>query len=232
MTVLLPEHLAFILDGNRRWAKENNLPSLIGHKKGYERAKSLVDFFINRNIKYVTYFLFSSENWNRSTDEVSYLMDLFRNFFKDSISYFQEKNIRLIAIGNLEKLPNDLYKKVKEIEEATKEHNGLTLIAAISYSGRDDIVRATKKIAKKIQNKEMALEDINEDSFALNLDTKGIPYPDILIRTSERRISNFLLWQCAYSELFFVDKYWPDFSENDLDRILDEFLNRNRRYGR
>lgn len=232
MSLSQPEHLAFILDGNRRWAKENKLPSLMGHKRGYERARELVDAFIRHNIKYVTYFLFSSENWNRSTEEISYLMDLFRDFFKDSISYFREKNIRVIAIGNLTRLPEDLYAKIRKIEEETKNNDGLTLVAAISYSGKDEIVRATKKIAQKVADREIDIDDIDEDLFSKYLDTSGIPYPDALIRTSEQRISNFLLWECAYSEIFFIDKYWPDFSEADLKKVLEEFSKRNRRYGR
>lgn len=233
MTVTFPpEHIAFIPDGNRRWAKKNKLPSLVGHRKGYERAKSLVDALIKHNIKYVTYFFFSSENWNRSSEEVTYLMNLFRDFFDGSINYFCERNIRVFTIGNLEKLPNDLREKVRTIEKETKNNNGLMLIPAISYSGRDEILRASRKIAHAVAAGKFDIEKIDEDSFSNYLDTAGIPCPDILVRTSEKRISNFLLWQCAYSEIFFVDKYWPEFSEKDLEKILEEFSKRNRRYGR
>ncbi|MBQ7673963.1 MAG: di-trans,poly-cis-decaprenylcistransferase [Alphaproteobacteria bacterium] len=232
MDLSQPAHLAFILDGNRRWAKSNKLPSLMGHKRGYERAKDLVDAFIKHNIKYVSYFLFSSENWNRSAEEITYLMDLFRDFFKNSISYFHEKNVRVISIGNLKKLPQDLQEKIQKIEDETRNNDGLTLIAAISYSGKDEIVRATRKIAEKVASGKIKIDDIDENLFSSYLDTASIPYPDILIRTSEKRISNFLLWQCAYSEIFFIDKYWPDFSEEDLEKVLDEFSKRNRRYGR
>lgn len=243
-----PMHMAFILDGNRRWAKEHKLPSLLGHKKGFEQAKSLLDAFLQRHIKYVTYFVFSSENWNRSAEEVSYLMNLFRDFFDGSIDYFNERGVRLVAIGNLQKLPEDLQEKVAEIEEATKSNASLTLVVAISYSGRDEIVRATRKIAlellekvaegsmtaAEVQQEIAAAASLDEQSFAAHLDTAsaGIPYPDILVRTSEKRISNFMLWQCAYSEIFFIDKYWPDFSPVDLDSVLEEFQKRNRRYGR
>ncbi len=227
-----PKHIAFIPDGNRRWAKENKLPSLVGHKKGYERAKSLVDSLIKHDIKYATFFFFSSENWNRSSEEVSYLMNLFRDFFDGSIDYFCERNVRVIAIGDLKKLPEDLFEKIKTIEENTKHNNGLTLVPAISYSGRDEILRASKKIAGDIASGKIDIDKMDEDLFSNYLDTVGIPYPDILVRTSEERISNFLLWQCAYSEIFFVDKYWPEFSEEDLERILEEFSKRNRRYGR
>lgn len=245
-----PTHIAFILDGNRRWAKEHKLRSLLGHKKGFEQAKSLLSLFVERNIKYITYFVFSLENWNRSANEVSYLMDLFRDFFEGSIDYFNEIGARVLAIGNLRKLPEDLQEKLAAIQEATKGNSILTLVLAISYSGRDEILRATKKIASDIlesaiksfsedpratfsTKKSFALlNSIDESAFAANLDTVGIPDPDILVRTSEKRISNFMLWQCAYSELFFLDKYWPDFCETDLDLILDEFQRRNRRYGR
>lgn len=230
--ILQPKHLAFILDGNRRWAKENKLPPLIGHKRGYERAKSIIDAFIKRDIKYISYFLFSSENWSRTAEEIAYLMNLFRDFFDGAIDYCQKKNVRVISIGNVKKLPSDLFDKIKIIEESTKNNKGLTLIAAISYSGRDEILRASKKIARDFAAGKLNIDECNEDSFSAYLDTAGIPYPDILVRTSEKRISNFLLWQCAYSEIFFVDKYWPDFSEEDLDKILTEFFKRDRRYGK
>ncbi len=226
------EHIAFIPDGNRRWAKENKLPSLVGHKRGYERAKALVDALIKYDIKYATFFFFSSENWNRSSEEVTYLMNLFRDFFDGSIDYFCKRNVRVIAIGDLDKLPTDLLEKVKIIEDSTKNNNGLTFIPAISYSGKDEILRASKKIACDVASGKIDIEKIDENLFSDYLDTAGIPYPDILIRTSEERISNFLLWQCAYSEIFFVDKYWPEFSEEDLEKILEEFSKRNRRYGR
>lgn len=240
-----PMHIAFILDGNRRWAKEHKLPSLLGHKKGFERAKSLLDAFLQRRIGYITYFVFSSENWNRSAEEVSYLMNLFRDFFDGSIDYFNERGVRLVAIGDLRKLPEDLQEKVAEIEEATKTNAALTLVVAVSYSGRDEILRATRKISLELLEKvaegfmtaaearEVAAS-LGEQYFAAHLDTApaGIPYPDILVRTSEKRISNFMLWQCAYSEVFFIDKYWPDFSPVDLDSVLEEFRKRNRRYGR
>lgn len=243
-------HMAFILDGNRRWAKEHKLQSLLGHEEGFDQAKSLLDAFIERQIKFVTYFVFSSENWNRSKEEVSYLMDLFRDFFDGSVDYFNERNVRLVAIGNLKRLPEDLQEKLSTIQEATKNNSTLTLVVAISYSGRDEILRASKKITSKVLKSALesvasgstseaavtsslaAIDALDESAFAANLDTAGIPDPDILVRTSEKRISNFLLWQCAYAELFFLDKYWPDFRAADIDAILEEFQRRNRRYGR
>jgi undecaprenyl diphosphate synthase len=226
------EHIAFILDGNRRWAKENNLPPFMGHKEGYEKAKELAGILAKYGIKYATYYVFSSENWNRSAEEIAYLMEMFRNFFIDASNFFQNNNIRIRAIGNLEKLPRDLWEKIKKIEEETKNNSGLTLIPAVSYSSREEITRATKKIVSDVLSGKININGLTEDTFASYLDTDGIPYPDALIRTSEKRISNFLTWQLAYSEIFFIDKYWPDFSEEDLKNVIVEYSKRNRRYGR
>lgn len=225
-------HIAFILDGNRRWAKENNLPSLMGHKRGYERAKDITLLLSKYDIKYVTYYMFSTENWNRSAEEVSYLMNLFRDFFSVSDRFFNKNNIRIKAIGNFERLPDDICNNIKKLEQETENNTGLTVIPAISYSSRDEIVRAAKKIAIDTLHESINVIDLTEDIFSSYLDTAGIPDPEVLVRTSEQRISNFLLWQIAYTEVFFIDKYWPDFSEDDLKNVLEEFSNRNRRYGR
>lgn len=225
-------HIAFILDGNRRWAKENNLPSLMGHKRGYERAKDMTLSLSKYGIKYVTYYMFSTENWNRSAEEVGYLMDLFRDFFNTSDGFFKKNNMRIKAIGNLDKLPDDIYSKIKKSEQETENNTGLTVIPAISYSSRDEILRATKKIALDALCKKIDPQNITESDISSYLDTAGIPDPDVIVRTSEKRISNFLLWQIAYTEVFFIDKYWPDFSEDDLVKVVEEFSKRNRRYGR
>ncbi len=225
-------HIAFILDGNRRWAKENNLPSLVGHKRGYEQAKDITLLLSKYGVKYVTYYMFSTENWNRSAEEVSYLMNLFRDFFDISDGFFKKNNIHIKAIGNLERLPDDICNKIKKLEQETKSNTGLTVVPAISYSSRDEIVRVAKKIAIDTLHEKINAAVLTEDMFSSYLDTAGIPDPDALIRTSEQRISNFLLWQIAYTEVFFIDKYWPDFSEYDLKNVLEEFSNRKRRYGR
>ncbi|GHT91340.1 isoprenyl transferase [Alphaproteobacteria bacterium] len=226
------KHLAFILDGNRRWAKARNLPSVFGHRKGYEIAKELISSISKYGIKYVTYFVFSNENWNRSAEEVAFLMDLFRELFSMSSAFFSKNNARMVAIGNLENLPEDIRQGIAALEEETRNNDGITVTFAVSYSGRDEILRAAKKIAKDAELKKINVDELTEDDFSNYLDTKGIPYPDAMIRTSEKRISNFLIWQCAYSEIFFVDKLWPDFSEDDLRDVIDEFSKRKRRYGR
>ncbi|GHU16851.1 isoprenyl transferase [Alphaproteobacteria bacterium] len=225
-------HLAFILDGNRRWAKAHNLPSVFGHRKGYEKAKELISSISKYGVKYVTYYVFSIENWKRSEEEVAFLMDLFRELFNTSSEFFKKNNARLMAIGNLENLPEDIRRGIASLEEETKANNGITVTFAVSYSGRDEILRAAKKIAKDAELNKINVDALTEDDFSNYLDTNGIPYPDAMIRTSEKRISNFLVWQCAYSEIFFVDKLWPDFNEDDLKDVIDEFSKRKRRYGR
>ncbi|MDR3180277.1 MAG: di-trans,poly-cis-decaprenylcistransferase [Holosporaceae bacterium] len=225
-------HLAFILDGNRRWAKARNLLPVFGHRKGYENAKKIISSIAKYGVKYITYYIFSQENWKRSGEEVKFLMDLLRELFYSSSSFFHKNNARLLTIGNLKDLPEDIQQSIAFLENETKSNDGITLIMAISYSGRDEILRAVKKIAQDAMAQKINLNTLTEDDFSQYMDTKNIPYPDAIIRTSEQRISNFLLWQCAYSEIFFVDKFWPDFSEEDLENIANEFFRRKRRYGR
>jgi undecaprenyl diphosphate synthase len=208
------------------------MQTLLGHKRGYEVAKELLPVFSKYGIEYVTYYMFSVENWNRTEEEVGYLMNLFRDFFSSSVDYLNEHNVRVKAIGNLAMLPADILEKIRRLEEATKNNTGLTAVTAISYGGRDEIVRAAKKLAKDAVENKINIDDANEDTFASYLDTAGVPYPDAFIRTSEKRISNFLIWQAAYSEIFFLDKFWPDFNENDLKYIISEFSQRERRYGK
>ncbi|MDR2681781.1 MAG: di-trans,poly-cis-decaprenylcistransferase [Holosporaceae bacterium] len=226
------QHLAFVLDGNRRWARARNLPAMFGHRRGYENAKKLISSIEKYGVKYVTYYVFSQENWNRSSEEVGFLMSLFRELFYSSASFFHENNLRLMTIGNLKSLPEDIRQSILSLEHETESNDGITLVMAVSYSGRNEILRAAKKIAQDVVAKKIDADTLTEDDFSCYLDTKGIPDPDAIIRTSEKRISNFLLWQCAYSEIFFVDKFWPDFSEEDLKNVVDEFSRRKRRYGR
>ncbi|MDR1334315.1 MAG: di-trans,poly-cis-decaprenylcistransferase [Holosporaceae bacterium] len=225
------KHIAFVLDGNRRWARKRNIPSLIGHKSGYELVKKITPLLPKYGIEYVTYYMFSMENWNRTEEEVSYLLGLFRDFFS-IISYANEHGIRVKTIGCLEKLPGDILEKIRYVEDATKNNSSLTAILAISYGGRDEVVRAAKKIAQDVLAQKIVLDEVDEEMFASYLDTSGIPYPDAFVRTSEKRISNFLIWQAAYAEIFFIDKLWPDFNEDDLSDIVYEFSQRERRYGR
>ncbi|MDR1982868.1 MAG: di-trans,poly-cis-decaprenylcistransferase [Holosporaceae bacterium] len=225
------KHIAFVLDGNRRWACQRGMPILLGHKNGYGLVKNITPLLSKYGIEYVSYYVFSMENWKRSEEEVNYLMEIFRDFFA-ICDYATEHNIRVKAIGNLEKLPMDLQEQIRYVEDFTKDNTSLTVIAAISYGGRDEIVRAAKKIMQSIIGKKMDLDDLNEETFASYLDTNGLPYPDAFVRTSEKRTSNFLIWQAAYSEIFFIDKLWPDFDEDDLANIVSEFSQRERRYGR
>ncbi|MDR0678105.1 MAG: di-trans,poly-cis-decaprenylcistransferase [Holosporaceae bacterium] len=225
------KHIAFVLDGNRRWARKRNIPILLGHKKGYELVKNITPLFKKYGIEYVSYYIFSMENWKRSSEEVNYLMEIFRDFFAIR-DYAMEHDLCIRAIGNLGKLPPDLLEQIKYVEDFTKNNTSLTVAAAISYGGRDEIVRATRKIAQSVVENEITLDDLDEEMFASYLDTRGLPYPDAFVRTSEKRISNFLIWQTAYSEIFFIDKLWPDFNENDLANIVSEFSQRERRYGK
>jgi undecaprenyl diphosphate synthase len=225
-------HIAVIIDGNRRWAVANGLSMLSGHKKGYEKVKEITFLLPKYGIKYVTYYLFSFENWNRSAEEVGFLMNIFRDAFHSLGSVFHEHKTRFMAIGNLSILPEDIQSSLAALSEETSGYDAFTIIAAISYSGRDEILRAAKKIAADAMAGKLNPHNLSEDDFSNYLDTKGIPYPCAIVRTSEKRLSNFLTWQSAYSEIFFLDKLWPDFSEDDLKSVIDDFSKRKRRYGR
>ncbi|OGZ69832.1 MAG: di-trans,poly-cis-decaprenylcistransferase [Candidatus Staskawiczbacteria bacterium RIFCSPHIGHO2_02_FULL_42_22] len=227
----IPQHVVLFPDGNRRWAKANNLPPLEGHKKGYEKLKMLCDWCENRGVKALTAFGFSTENWNRSNEEIVYLMKL----LEDTLVLFQndpdlqKKGVRLRIIGQKERLPASLQKTIQDIEVFTKDNNRLLLNLAVSYGGKWDILQAVKKI---IQEK-IPPENIDEALFENHLSTAGLPEPDLIIRAGgEMRLSNFVLWQGAYSELYFSPKLWPDFTKEDLDQALEEFDRRTRRFGK
>lgn len=232
---LIPQHIVLFPDGNRRWAKERGIDILEGHKAGYEKLLQFCEWCKNRRIKVITAFGFSTENWRRPRREVSYLMRLleagFReNFLKSSPQAGKIRNlgVKLRVIGQKDRLSGFLKKAISEAEEATKDNNELFLNLAISYGGRWDIVQAAKSIIKK----GIAPDKVTEELFALNLSTSGLPDPDLVIRAGgEKRFSNFVLWQSAYSELFFYPKYWPEFTEKDLDEILKEYARRQRRFG-
>ena len=227
------QHIAFIPDGNRRWAKKRGAVStLVGHRRGFDNVKQLCVSLIKYNVKYATFFCFSTENWKRSTEEVSYLMKLFCSVFDDGDNFLQDNGVKVETVGDLSRLPQNLQDKISEIKEKTKNNSKITFICAISYSGRSEIVRAAKKIAQDVLDNKIDIDDIDEQRFESYLDLPGVPYPDIVVRTSEQRISNFLLWETAYSELIFLDKFWPDFTEKDLQFIIDDFSKRKRRYGK
>ena len=220
----IPNHLGIILDGNRRWAKKRNLPVFEGHKKGREVVKKIIKASKNKGIKILTLFVFSTENWKRPKKEVNYIMDLIKTI-KD-IREIDKQGIRVVIIGQRERLSKGVQKAIWNIEKITKNNKEMILNIALSYGGRAEIVEAIKNIIKK----RIPLEKINENIISKNLWTSDL---DLIIRTGkEKRISNFLIWQAAYSELYFFDKYWPDFTEKDLDKALHEYSPQCRRFGR
>ncbi len=233
--MLKPEHIAIIMDGNRRWAKEKGLPSQLGHKKGAEVLETISRYCNKIGIKYLTVYAFSTENWNRAKDEVNAIMMLLNAYLDRFIKNADVDNMKINIIGNLEDetVPPKLRDKMYEMEEITKNNTGMVFNIAFNYGGRSEIVRATKNIAKKVQDGNLKIEDINESTFANELYTAGQPDPDLVIRTSyELRTSNFLPWQITYSEFLFLKKYWPDFNEKDIDEAIVEYSKRHRRKGR
>ena len=228
----LPKHIAIIMDGNRRWAKNKNLPVSLGHKEGAKTLEKVVRYANKIGIKYITVYAFSTENWKRTTEEVTALMNLFQSYLDDYSKRADSENIKVKIIGNREGLSDKMQKSIEKCMERTKDNTGIIFNIALNYGGRDEIVGAVRNIAEKIQNNEMKIEDITEQTISDNLYTKGQPDPDLLIRTSgEIRLSNFLPWQLVYSEFVFVEKNWPDFSEKDLDEAIEEYQKRNRKFG-
>ena len=228
----LPKHIAIIMDGNRRWAKDRGLETKDGHKAGAKALEDISEFCNKIGIKYLTVYAFSTENWKRSKEEVGALMAILKMHLD---SFFKEKdkqNIKIKVAGDVNGLSKSLQKSVNKAIEATKNNTGLTLNIAFNYGGRPEIVRAVKQIADKVKNNEIDIEDINEDLISNNLYTAGQPDPDLLIRTSkELRTSNFLPWQLVYTEFYFPDKHWPEFGEEDLLEAIRVYQKRNRRFG-
>lgn len=228
----LPKHIAIIMDGNRRWAKKRNLPVALGHKEGAKTLEKIVRYANKIGIKYITVYAFSTENWKRTEEEVNSLMTLFQNYLDDYSKRADSENIKVKIIGSRENLSNKMIDKIEKCMERTKNNTGITFNIALNYGGRDEIVAAVKEIAQKVKQNEIEIKDITEELISSNLYTKGQPDPDLLIRTSgELRLSNFLPWQLVYTEFLFVDKYWPDFSEADLDEAISVFQKRNRKFG-
>ena len=228
-----PEHIAIIMDGNRRWAREKGLPATDGHKEGAKNIESLTKYANRIGIKYLTVYAFSTENWKRAEDEVNLLMILFKRYLdKYIVETADTENIRVKIIGDRTKLSKNLNDTIDKAEEKTKNNTGLTFIIAINYGGRDEIVHGVRKIAEKVKSGELEISDIDEDAITNSLYTRGIPDPDLVIRTSgEIRTSGFLTWETTYSEYIFVEKNWPDFKEKDLDDAIEEFAKRNRKFG-
>lgn len=228
----LPQHIAIILDGNRRWAKERGLTTLQGHTAGFDNLETIAKFCNKIGIKYLTVYAFSTENWKRSKDEVTWLMRIFKTNVDRYLEKKNTENIRIRIIGEKENIPEELKPRIEKIMEKTKNNTGLTLNIAFNYGGRAEIVHAAKVIAQKVKNEELKLEDITEATISENIYTAGQPDPDLLIRTSrELRTSNFLPWQLTYTEFYFPKKYWPEFTEDDLLEAIKVYQGRSRRFG-
>jgi undecaprenyl diphosphate synthase len=224
-----PQHIVLFPDGNRRWAREKGLHTLEGHKKGYNNLLDFSQWCKSRGVKALTAFGFSTENWNRSKEEVDYLMKLLEEGLLDNLEKYQKEGVKIRIIGQRDRLPNSLKKAIDKVEEETKNNDGLFLNFAISYGGKWDILNAIKNIIKE----GIEPDQIDEKLFENHLSTAGLPNPDFIIRAGgEMRLSNFVLWQAAYAELYFSPKYWPDFSEQDFDQALAEFDRRQRRFGK
>jgi undecaprenyl diphosphate synthase len=227
-----PKHIAIIMDGNGRWAAQRGLPRTEGHRRGVESTRECVRAASALGISYLTLYSFSSENWRRPPVEVSYLMGLLRLFIRSDLAELHQNNVRVRVIGSEEGAPRDIVAMFREAVALTKENTGLQLIIAFNYGARDEIVRAAKRLAERVKSGEIGAEAITQEVFAEHFDTVGIPDPDLLIRTSgEQRISNFLLWQCAYSEFLFVDNFWPDFTRQTLESAIASYQQRERRFG-
>lgn len=227
------EHLAIIMDGNGRWAARRGLPRSMGHRKGAEVVKEITRAAGELGIKYLTLYAFSTENWNRSEDEVKTLMGLLRDYLQSDLKEVQQNNVRIRFIGEREMLDADIVRKMAEIEADTLRNTGMTLCIALSYGSRQEIVNAVKKTAALVKEGDISLNDVDVKLFSDMLYTKDMPDPDLVIRTSgEQRISNYLLWQIAYAEFFFTDVLWPDFNKKLLEDIIMNFNMRERRYGK
>ena len=228
----IPRHIAIIMDGNGRWAEKRRLPRIIGHQKGVETVRDVVGEARNLGLGYLTLYAFSSENWGRPEDEVSALMGLLGKFLRSELSTLLKESVRLQVIGETHRLPREIQKILEEAVQRTAGNDQMVLTLALSYGGRNEIFRAAGKIATEVREGRLRVEDLDENSFASFLDTADQPDPDLLIRTSgEKRISNFLLWQLAYAELYFTETLWPDFSAAELRQAVDEFAQRQRRFG-
>ena len=229
----LPKHIAIIMDGNGRWAKSKNMPRVFGHKNGVTSVREVSEACAEIGVKCLTLYAFSSENWGRPTLEVNALMSLLVETVKKELTTLNKNNIRLTAIGNLSKLPSKTYTTLMEGIDNTKDNCRMTLNLALNYSARNEMIQATQRIAKLVQSGELDISKIDHTTIQEQLDTKDLPDPELLIRTSgEQRISNFLLWQIAYSELYFTDTYWPDFRREDLYKAIYDYQMRERRFGK
>ena len=230
--LVIPRHVAVIMDGNGRWAKAKGLPRKMGHVQGGKNVEDLLYVCDDLGIKYFTVYAFSTENWKRSEDEVAALMTLLRSYLSSGFKKAAKNNVRIRIIGDRTRLAPDIQKLIEDLEEDSKNTTGLQFQIAINYGGRDEIVRMMRKTAEDVKSGKVNPEDINEEFISNNLDTKDIPDPDLLIRTSgEQRLSNFLLWQIAYSEFYIADCHWPDFNKDELVKAIEDYNKRDRRFG-
>ncbi len=228
----LPQHIAIIMDGNRRWAKDRGLTTKEGHKAGSKNLETIAKFCNKIGIKYLTVYAFSTENWKRTQEEVSALMFILKANLDAMLRRMDLENIKIRVIGERENIPDDLLPRIQKLVEKTKDNTGLTLNIAFNYGGRAELVHAVKQISEKVKNGEIDINSINEDLISNNIYTAGQPDPDLMIRTSrELRTSNFLPWQLTYTEFYFPDKHWPAFSEEDLIEAIKIYQKRNRRFG-
>ncbi len=227
-----PDHVAIILDGNGRWAKKRHLPRKAGHAAGSRTVEQICEDAYNLGIRYLTVYAFSTENWERPKDEVDALMKLLRQYLRDCIKRSTKNNMCVRVIGDITPLEEDMKQSIRELEEATKNNTGLHFQVALNYGGRDEIVRGMRSLLRDVKDGIVKPEDVDERLFENYLDTRGIPDPDLLIRTSgEERLSNFLLWQLAYTEFYFTDVLWPDFDKKELQKAIDYYNGRERRFG-
>lgn len=228
----MPSHVAIIMDGNGRWAKQRGLPRMAGHREGMQRAKEIIRLAAKKGIKVLTLFAFSAENWSRPKEEVDALMRFLDKFLTSQINELQKNRVRLIVIGRSDPLPKNIQLKLKDAQEETKGNQGLTLVLALNYGARQEILDAVKALCDSVVRGELNLEQVDEKRFSDHLYTAALPDPDLLIRTSgEMRLSNFLLWQLSYAELYFPKKYWPDFRQKDFEKALNAYRKRERRFG-
>ncbi len=228
----IPQHVAIILDGNGRWAKKKGMPRNYGHVQGAKNVEVICEAAYKMGIQYLTVYAFSTENWNRPKDEVDALMKLLRNYMKTCLTTAKKNRMCVRVIGDKTGLDDDIRGRIAELEEATKDNDGLHFQIALNYGGRDEIVRAVRKTCGLVQEGKLQIQDINSELFGEMLDTHGLPEPDLLIRTcNEQRISNFLLWQLAYTEFYFTEVPWPDFSKEELIKAVEAYNHRDRRFG-
>lgn len=228
----VPQHIAIILDGNGRWAKAKGMPRNYGHAQGSKNVEKICEEAWRMGIKYLTVYAFSTENWNRPKAEVDALMTLLRNYMKTCLKTAAKNDMKIRVIGDKKPLDDDIRNRIEELEEATKNNGGLNFTIALNYGSRDEMIRAARKMGQDCAEGKLNPEEITEEVFSSYLDTAGIPDPDLLIRTSgEQRLSNYLLWQLAYTEFYFTDVPWPDFNKKELEKAIEQFNRRDRRYG-